>query len=274
MKSTPFAHRLGFTLSQDARVGLLTVGMLVVAALILPATIVSKLDLVGYAVCHRISDRSFIIGGTQLPMCARDTGMFGSTLLCVLGCLVVRPARVAKFPQLRFWPVLVAFGLMWAADGFNSYMLLATGRVFYYVPLNSVRLLTGALMGVALASFVLPFFNEAVWSPKIRGNEPVIQSWGTLLILVFIALAWVAFVLWQPGVLYGAYALISTLGTVMLLSIVNSLVVVLLTHRENTLVSWRQFTLPFLIGVTLSVGEIAAIGALRSFITARMNLPF
>ena len=260
--------------SHDARIALTVVGVLTLAALVLPTSVVSKLDLVGYAVCHQITDRSFVIGGTQLPMCARDTGMFGSALLCILGYLVLRPPRVTRFPPPRFWPVLILFAMVWAADGLNSYMLLATGRVFYYLPHNSLRLLTGALMGVSLASFVVPFFNEALWSPSVRTALPALQSWATLGALVLIALSWVALVLWQPAALYGAYALISTLGTLLLLTVVNSLMVVLVRHRENTLTHWRQFLLPFLIGSTMTLLEIAAIGTLRSYITVRMNLPF
>ena len=43
----------------------------------------SRANVVGYAVCHRIPDRSFIIGGAQLPLCARDTGMFTAALATI-----------------------------------------------------------------------------------------------------------------------------------------------------------------------------------------------
>jgi hypothetical protein len=58
---------------------------LVVAALILvfigwlletPSGLFGKLDAIGYAVCHRIPERSFHIGDYQLPLCARCSGMY------------------------------------------------------------------------------------------------------------------------------------------------------------------------------------------------------
>ena len=49
-------------------------------ALALPGQVGELANTVGYAVCHRIPDRSFIIGGAQLPLCARDTGMFLSLI--------------------------------------------------------------------------------------------------------------------------------------------------------------------------------------------------
>src|SRR5687767_1837892 len=48
-----------------------------------PGGILGKADAVGYAVCHRITLRSFSYteGGRQLPMCARCTGTFIGVLI-------------------------------------------------------------------------------------------------------------------------------------------------------------------------------------------------
>src|SRR5437868_4456347 len=47
-----------------------------------PAGILGKADAVGYAVCHRITVRSFAFpNGQQLPMCARCTGTFIGVLV-------------------------------------------------------------------------------------------------------------------------------------------------------------------------------------------------
>ncbi len=42
-----------------------------------PPGLAGKADAVGYAVCHRIADRSFHVDGVQLPLCVRCTGMQG-----------------------------------------------------------------------------------------------------------------------------------------------------------------------------------------------------
>ena len=41
-----------------------------------PPGLFGKVDAIGYAVCHRISERSFHIGSLQLPLCARCSGMY------------------------------------------------------------------------------------------------------------------------------------------------------------------------------------------------------
>src|SRR5450759_1456011 len=41
-----------------------------------PPGLLGKADAIGYAVCHRISERSFHIGSIQLPLCARCSGMY------------------------------------------------------------------------------------------------------------------------------------------------------------------------------------------------------
>ena len=43
---------------------------------IAPPGLLGKADAIGYAICHRIDERSFQIGDRQLPLCARCTGEF------------------------------------------------------------------------------------------------------------------------------------------------------------------------------------------------------
>jgi uncharacterized membrane protein len=243
-------------------------------AALLPISTVRSLDLVGYAVCHRIPERSFFIAQTQLPLCARDTGMFSAALMGVLGFVVLQRKRVALFPRLPFVLVLGAFFLAWAFDGFNSYMLLLRGQVFIYPPQNWLRLTTGAFMGVTLSSFVVPLFNSAVWTPAQMSSEPSVSSWRTVLRLALTALGVIAIVLWQPDFLYGPIAIISTLGVLMLLMVVNALLVILLMKREGRLERWSQLALPLAAGVAFTLTEILLIDIVRAALTQQFNLPF
>ena len=45
---------------------------------ITPPGLLGKADAVGYAICHRIDERSFHIDDRQLPLCARCTGEFNA----------------------------------------------------------------------------------------------------------------------------------------------------------------------------------------------------
>ena len=124
-------------------------GLLAVIALsvVVPPSWLATLDLVGLAVCHRIPSRSFFVNQTQLPVCARDTGMFITTLLGMALLAGMLRSRAADFPSRRYLAVFALFFAAWAFDGFNSYVLLLRGSLFLYMPQNWLRLLTGALDG-------------------------------------------------------------------------------------------------------------------------------
>jgi hypothetical protein len=80
--------------------------LLLAAAIIsigLPVDWLRPLDLVGNAVCHRIAERSFFVTGRQLPLCARDTGMFSTALLGLLyfGLRLRQPAADPPRPPFH-----------------------------------------------------------------------------------------------------------------------------------------------------------------------------
>lgn len=243
-------------------------------AAMLPAHVINTLDVVGYAVCHRIPERSFIIAGNQLPVCARDTGMFIGVLMGVIVFALLPRRRVAGFPARPFSLALLAFFLAWAFDGFNSYLLLLLGRQFLYMPQNWLRLVTGAFMGVTLSAFVVPLFNQVVWPPEQTLEQPSIASWQDVLRLMAIALAVIAIVLWQPAFLYGPLALLSVIGVVGLLTMVNASFVVIFSRRAQKFLGWAQL-MPFLLmGLGLTALELGAIDYARATLTSTLGLPY
>ena len=270
-------HHLEDSATQPARYTLWPLIVLLVIASIAalaPKQTLRALDMVGYAVCHRIPERSFFIANTQLPLCARDTGMFSGALLGILSFAVVQRKRAALFPRPPHVFALAAFFLLWAFDGFNSYMLLLQGRMFIYMPQNWLRLVTGAFMGVTLSSFVAPLFNSAVWQPSQTAGEPSITSWQDIGRLALIATGIILIVLWQPDFLYGPIAIISTLGVLTLLMVVNALLVLLLMKREGRIERWSQLALPLIAGLFFTITEIMLIDLVRATLTQQFNLPF
>lgn len=247
---------------------------LLLATIILPNQTWQIFDFVGYAVCHRITERSFVVNQIQLPMCARDTGMFGVSLLTIVSYIFISPKRYTKLPTLFFAMLLCLGALTWVIDGFNSYFLLATGRINWYMPQNWLRLLTGALMGSAIGAFVVPVFNTTVWRPELTIYESSLSHASQLARVWGIALFWVMLVIWQPSQLYGLYALVSGFGAVTLLTIVNGLIVLLIMRREATITLIKQLLVPMGIGFVMTCLEVAAIVSLRLWLTAKLNLPF
>ncbi|MCD6289636.1 MAG: hypothetical protein J7M34_03965, partial [Anaerolineae bacterium] len=55
---------------------LVLISLLVIVGIIAlaPGNLLDRADRVGYAVCHQILDRRYVIGGRPLPLCARCSG--------------------------------------------------------------------------------------------------------------------------------------------------------------------------------------------------------
>ena len=146
-----------------------------------PPGLLGKADAIGYAISHRIDERSFQIGDRQLPLCARCTGEFYAVAISLLFFAVLSP-RKSGMPGWKLGIPLLIFLFLFSIDGLNSYIYLlkstAGGALdnlpTLYTPNNTLRLLTGSGMGIALASILAPAFNQSVWTNPDRDN---ILSW-------------------------------------------------------------------------------------------------
>lgn len=245
---------------------------LVLLAALVPASWLRPLDIVGNAVCHRIPERSFFVAGRQLPVCARDTGMFSATLLGIISFTLALRSRASVFPSRPYAYVFAAFFLAWAFDGFNSYWLLATGRTLIYLPQNWLRLTTGALMGITLGTYMTGLANQAIW--HVPDAIPVVGTWRDMFRLVGIAIFVVIVVLWHPDFLFGPIALTSGLGVLASLTLVNGLIALVVMRRHGCVERWRQLILPAALGFILTLGQIGLINLLRAALTQQFGAPF
>jgi uncharacterized membrane protein len=246
----------------------LTVATLTTFIVATPDGLLTKLDMVGYAVCHRITDRSFIIAGRQLPLCARCNGTFIGALVGFFGqAVVLRRRRAAEFPPFSVLAVLVGFMLLWAADGLNSYMTLIE-RPHLYEPQNWLRLTTGALQGLTMSTLVYPVFNFTLW--RDYTHERTIHHLGELGVLLLLEAGMVGLVLTQWPFLLYPLALLSALGVLGLLTCVNSMLVLMIARRENVAFTWRDSIIPLLAGFTMSLIQVGAIDAVRYALTGTL----
>ena len=266
-------------ITHPARVATVTRWLIPIAAVIAfaiwfsitPPGLLGKADAVGYAICHRISERSFHIGDRQLPLCARCTGEFFSAAIALLFFAIVSPKK-SGMPDWKIGAPLALFFLAFAIDGSNSYLYLlkttAPGTFDkipnLYVPNNTLRLFTGSGMGIALASILYPAFNQSVWANAVQERA---LNWKKLGILVSIVLVVdLAILTEQPVILY-PIAVLSVFGVLALLIIVFTLVWLLVMRQENAFSSLRELWMPFLAGTTLAFLMITAIDLLRFKLT-------
>lgn len=238
---------------------------------ITPPGLLGKADAVGYAICHRIDERSFHVGDRQLPLCARCTGEFYSAAIALLFFAIVSPKK-SGMPNWQVGLPLFLFFVAFGIDGSNSYLYLlkttAPGMLDnipnLYIPNNTLRLFTGSGMGVALASILYPAFNQSVWRDASRDRPLDLKKLailvGTVMLVDF------AILTESPVVLY-PIAILSVLGVLGLLIIVFSMVWLLVMRQENMFSSLRELWLPFLAGTTLAFLMITAIDLLRFRLT-------
>jgi uncharacterized membrane protein len=238
---------------------------------IAPPGVLGKADSIGYAICHRIDERSFQLFGRQLPLCARCTGEFYAAGISLLFLAFVSP-RKSGMPGWKLGTPLILFLLAFGIDGANSYLYLlkqtSQGALEnipnLYTPNNTLRLLTGSGMGIALASILFPAFNGSAW--KTPDPSPALD-WRKLGIIAGIVLFLDLLILTEhPAILY-PIAIVSVLGVLALLVIVFSMVWVLVMRLENAFDNLSQMWMPFLAGTTLALLMITVIDLLRFRLT-------
>jgi uncharacterized membrane protein len=235
--------------------------------IIAPEGALGKLDAIGYAVCHRIDERSFHIDDRQLPLCARCTGEFYAAGI-TLAFQAIVSGRRSKLPSRGLIAVLIAFFLAFGIDGTNSYVYLlkqtSAGALDHipnlYTPNNVLRLFTGSGMGIALAAVLFPVVNQTIW--RELDNRPALE-WKSLGILVaIIAVVNLLILTDSPIVLY-PIAYISALGTLSLLVTVFMILWIIIMKQDNAFDHPRQLWLAFASGLTLALLLVLGIDLLR-----------
>ena len=237
-----------------------------------PPGLLGKADAIGYAVCHRIGERSFHIGSIQLPLCARCSGMYLGAVSGLVFQSIVGWKRL-KIPHWSIIAVLVAFVAAFGIDGVNSYLALlkqvSPGFLpnihNIYTPNNTLRLLTGGGMGLGMAVMLFPAFNQTVWAD---GKDlPAISGWKTFGLLLGIQGIFDLLVLTNSPIVLFPLAIITALGVWLLLGLVYGMIWVMIMGQDNQYTKLRQLWLPLLAGLTIAMIQTAAIDALRFWIT-------
>lgn len=247
-------------------------GVALAVLLLAPGDALDKADHIGYAVCHQIPVRSYFFGDHQLPLCARCSGQYLGALAGLALLLLLGRSRAGALPPTGIVAALLGFLAIWALDGLNSYLTLFPGLPHLYQPHNLLRVTTGAMQGVALIVLVWPFYNAGMWArPAPTRSIRNLRELG-LLALIVVAVAALVNSQWPP-LLY-PLALLSVGGTLMMLTIVNTMLVTIVLRRSSTLTRWQE-TLPLLAaGLGLAVIQILLINLLRAWLTAELGLPF
>jgi hypothetical protein len=176
-------------------------------------------------------------------------------------------------PPPAILALLVGFIFLMAVDGANSYLTLLLGRPLLYQPHNLLRLATGALHGLALSIIVFPIFNFTLW--KEPDESPALAGFRELgVILLLLVLPMILIVQAEPGMLLYPVAILSISGVLSMLTVVNSMIVIIATRREALAVSWWDAALPVALGFGGTMLELAIIAVLRWQFASALGIPF
>jgi uncharacterized membrane protein len=252
--------------------GLVAALTIIVLAIVAPPwSVVDKAHWVGYGICSQLPGHTLFFNGQPLPLCARCSGTYLGAVLGIVGLLAVGRGSVAELPRGRTLLVLVAFVAMMGVEGVNSTLNAIPGAPYLYEPSNLLRLVTGLLNGLALSLVVYPLFNYVLWA-EAEPCRSIERVWEVP--LFFAPMAVIAWGLESgSGLLLYPLTLISTCGVLVLLTLVNTMIVVIVFRREAAAVSWRQAAGPVIGGLAVSLVELAAMIALRAALTGAIGVP-
>jgi len=212
------------------------------------------------------------VGGRALPLCARCSGTYLGALAGLAVLAMRGRGRASKLPEPKYLAMFGVFLAAWALDGFNSLLTFFPGAPYLYEPHNPLRLVTGILEGLAIAALLLPAFNLSLW-PELAPS-PSIGCWQDIAWMVMGgALVAGAVASGLPFLLY-PLAILSGLAVVMMLGTVNSIFVLLALRRNDPMTGWKQALPPLLLGLTLAMFELAAVGMARAALEAWLGPPW
>src|SRR3989442_3292909 len=126
-------------------------GLLAVLVLVPGSSLLDRLRWLDSGICAQLPSHSFYPGGERLPLCARNTGIYLGFIVTLLTLYATGRGRAQRLPP---WPIVAVLasgvGIL-IIDGFNSF-LLDLGLPHLYHPHNVIRLATGLITGIALAT--------------------------------------------------------------------------------------------------------------------------
>jgi len=213
---------------------------------------------IGYGLCHQLPERSFFAAGHQLPVCARDTGIYLGFAVGLITLAVI--AKGGKPTRLPHWPVvLMALLLVVAmlADGLTSYALIRESN-------NDLRLFTGLGTGWALAVFLVPMLNTQLWikagTGKVLPDAQAVALWLTSLVGLYLVAS-------RGGPFLGVfYPSLVTMAILVTYTAINLLLVCLIPVFERRIVRFREALPQLSVAIVLTIVELGGAASLRGFL--------
>lgn len=215
------------------------------------------LDAIGFGLCHQLPERSFIAGGLQVPVCARDTGIYLGFVFALIALALHRRERPRGLPVWWGW-LLAGLLVAWMGwDGVTSYAGMRDTS-------NLLRLVTGTGAGGSAGMLVAAMLNDVVWS---RSSERrILERPADGLVWMGALIAVGAFALWVGPHLGGLYPVLVAAAILVTFTSVNLVIVGMLPTFDRRAVHLADLALPGVIAFALTLLEITGSGLLKAFL--------
>lgn len=237
---------------------LLGCGLLFLAA---PWPVAIKAHMLMHGLCAQRPSHSLRIGNTLLPFDARMTGIYVGAIAGG-ATLVLRGKHRAAHPP-RLWISLALLGgvAAMATDGFDS-LLIDLGRSAPYQPANAMRLATGLLTGVAIAT-VLAFLCAITFWRRPDSASRTLDSPADLAWLLAVPSASALLIWTAPGVLAAPIAIGLVVAALSVVSTLVLLCVVMLRNADRSFDSPLQLSGHAAAAVCSAVVVVIGLAGLR-----------
>lgn len=241
-------------------VGLFYLALLAMLFFLPGGSLLDRLRWLDSGICAQLPTHSFYPVGEQLPLCARNTGIYLGFMVTLITLYARKRGRTQLLPP---WPIIIVLAcgvVAMAVDGFNSFFF-DLGLPHLYQPDNLLRLATGLLTGFAMATLVLPNLNRLFW--RNYCEERTISSWRTFLSYLLLLVLSFFVVASQNWLVLYPLALLSTAGLLTALSSVNLIVVTAVSRREQSFERYRDLVPFFSLALLMAIGELLVLAQLK-----------
>jgi uncharacterized membrane protein len=236
-----------------------------------PWSLEHKAHVALHGLCAQRPSHSLRLGDRTLPFDARMTGIYGGFFGTAIYLMRRGRHRAAGLPTWTTIAVLALFVGAMAVDGFNSF-LLDVGRWHPYEPENRLRLLTGLMAGVALASAIFLLLGMVLWRRPRMDRRVVDGAWEPLWLLALQA-PFAAAALSGLSWLYAPMTVVLLASAVAVVSAMMLVIVVMFRMADNSFEEVSQIQGYAVVGLLLGLVVMAAFGGGRFLLEAVTNAP-
>lgn len=255
-------QRFAFTLPGLSLI-LVSLLLLIIWLVYTPPGLLGKTDSIGYAVCHRIPERSFFIEDRPISLCVRCSGMYLGALATFIYQL--KRGKRGGMPTRKVSVILGLLLFVFGVDGVNSYLHLLPSTSGIYTPQNWLRLLTGTGMGIGMAAMLYPIFNQVVW--KEYPEEAVLSTWRHIGELVLIGVLVNLITLTQNPLILYPFTVLSSFTVLGMLALIYTIIWIMLLKKENQAYNFKHIWWLLLLGFDTALLQIAVMDLGRYWLT-------